>query len=44
MSAPASPAVGVAGLLGRPYKTIRLEWHSELRLLRRRAAALGAAG
>ena len=32
MNAP--PAVGVAGLLGRPYKTIRLEWSSELRLLR----------
>jgi DSF synthase len=31
-------AVGVAGLLGRPYKTIRLEWHSELRLLRVRAS------
>jgi len=29
-----APAVGVAGLLGRPYKTIRLEWSSELRLLR----------
>ncbi len=28
------PAVGVAGLLGRPYKTIRLEWSSDLRLLR----------
>jgi DSF synthase len=28
------PAVGVAGLLGRPYKTIRLEWTSDLRLLR----------
>lgn len=27
-------AVGVAGLLGRPYKTIRLEWSSDLRLLR----------
>ena len=26
-------AVGVAGLLGRPYKTIRLEWSSDLRLL-----------
>jgi DSF synthase len=25
---------GVAALLGRPYKTIRLEWTSELRLLR----------
>jgi DSF synthase len=35
MSKPA--AVGVAGLLGRPYKTIRLEWHSELALLRVRA-------
>ena len=32
MSAPA--AIGVAGLLGRPYKTIRLEWSSDLRLLR----------
>lgn len=31
--APAA-AVGVAGLLGRPYKTIRLEWTSDLRLLR----------
>ena len=29
-----SPAVGVPGLLGRPYKTLRLEWSSELRLLR----------
>jgi DSF synthase len=29
-----TPAVGVAGLLGRPYKTIRLEWTSELRMLR----------
>ncbi len=29
-----TPAVGVAGLLGRPYKTIRLEWSSDLRLLR----------
>ncbi len=27
-------AVGVAGLLGRPYRTIRLEWTSELRMLR----------
>ena len=33
MSDPAS-AIGVAGLLGRPYKTIRLEWSSELRMLR----------
>ena len=32
------PAVGVAGLLGRPYKTLRLEWSSELRLLRARLA------
>ena len=29
-----APAVGVAGLLGRPYKTIRLEWSSDLHLLR----------
>ena len=29
-----APAVGVAGLLGRPYKTIRLEWSPDLRLLR----------
>jgi DSF synthase len=29
-----TPAVGIAGLLGRPYKTIRLEWGSDLRLLR----------
>ncbi len=29
-----APAVGVAGLLGRPYKTLRLEWMSDLRLLR----------
>jgi DSF synthase len=28
------PGVGVAGLLSRPYKTLRLEWTSELRLLR----------
>ncbi|MDE2079723.1 MAG: enoyl-CoA hydratase [Burkholderiales bacterium] len=34
MSLYPTPAVGVAGLLGRPYKTIRLEWSSELRLLR----------
>src|SRR3954470_15113150 len=25
---------GVAALLGRPYKTIRLEWSSDLRMLR----------
>jgi DSF synthase len=30
--------VGVAGLLSRPYKTIRLEWSSDLRLLRVRTA------
>ncbi len=29
-----APAVGVAGLLGRPYKTLRVEWSTELRLLR----------
>ncbi len=28
------PGTGVAGLLGRPYKTLRLEWTSETRLLR----------
>jgi DSF synthase len=33
-----TPGVGVAGLLARPYKTIRLEWTSELRLLRVRLA------
>jgi DSF synthase len=33
-----TPAVGVAGLLSRPYKTIRLEWSSDLRLLRVRTA------
>lgn len=33
-----TPAVGVAGLLGRPYKTIRLEWSSDLRMLRVRTA------
>lgn len=27
-------AVGVAGLLGRPFKTLRLEWNDGLRLLR----------
>jgi len=31
-----APAIGVAGLLGRPYKTLRLEWSSELSLLRAR--------
>ncbi len=35
MNAPApAPAVGLAGLLGRPYKTLRLEWTGETRLLR----------
>jgi len=29
-----APAVGVSGLLGRPYRTLRLEWSSDLRLLR----------
>lgn len=33
-AAAARPGVGVAGLLGRPYKSIRLEWTSELRMLR----------
>jgi DSF synthase len=33
-AADAAPAVGVAGLLGRPYKSIRLEWTSDLRMLR----------
>jgi DSF synthase len=30
----APPAIGVAGLLGRPYKTLRLEWSSDFSLLR----------
>ena len=29
-----TPAVGVSGLLGRPYKTIRLEWSSDVSMLR----------
>jgi len=33
-----TPAVGVDGLLSRPYKTIRLEWSSDLRMLRARTA------
>ncbi|MBC7938949.1 MAG: enoyl-CoA hydratase [Chitinophagaceae bacterium] len=33
-----NPLTGVAGLLGRPYKSIRLEWSSDLRLLRVRTA------
>ncbi len=33
-----APAVGVAGLLGRPYKTLRLDFSSDLRLLRVRTA------
>ncbi len=36
----ATPAIGVAGLLGRPYKTIRLEWTSHLRMLRIRMCVL----
>lgn len=28
------PGVGAAGLLARPYRTLRLEWQSELQLLR----------
>ena len=31
-----APAIGVAGLLGRPYRTLRLEWSSDLNLLRAR--------
>ena len=31
-----APAVGIASLLGRPYKTLRLEWSSEFRVLRAR--------
>jgi len=31
---PVTPGVGVAGLLARPYKTLRLEWTSELSQLR----------
>mgnify|MGYP001470310304 CR=1 FL=1 len=34
MNAPERIAGGIPQLLGRPYKTIRLEWSSELRLLR----------
>jgi len=30
----AAASVGIAGLIGRPYKTLRVEWSSELRLLR----------
>lgn len=33
-----APAVGVPGILGRPYKTFRLEWSSALRVLRVRTA------
>jgi DSF synthase len=29
-----APAIGVTGLLGRPYKTLRLEWNSDFSLLR----------
>ncbi len=36
MSHTPPPAIGVPGLLGRPYRTIRLEWSSEQRLLRAR--------
>ena len=31
-------AAGIPGLLGRPYKYIRLEWSSEFGLLRLRTA------
>jgi DSF synthase len=30
----ATPAIGVGGLLGRPYKTLRLEWSGDFSLLR----------
>ena len=33
-----APAVGIAGLLGRPYKTLRLDFSADLRLLRVRTA------
>ncbi len=33
-TSPPASAVGVSGLLGRPYRTLRLEWSSDLRLLR----------
>jgi len=33
-----APAIGISGLLGRPYKTLRLEWHSEHAQLRVRTA------
>jgi DSF synthase len=32
------PAVGIAALLSRPYKHVRLEWGSDLRVLRARLA------
>jgi len=31
-----APATGIAALLGRPYKTLRLEWSSDMRVLRAR--------
>ncbi len=34
MNSPEKGGGGVAALLGRPYKTIRLEWSSDLRMLR----------
>ncbi len=34
MQPPAPAVVGVSGLLGRPYRTLRLEWNADLRLLR----------
>jgi DSF synthase len=33
-----APALGIAALLGRPYRNLRLEWTSELKLLRARLA------
>jgi DSF synthase len=34
VNSPIVPGIGVAGLLSRPYKTLRLEWSSDLSLLR----------
>jgi DSF synthase len=31
---PTAPAVGIAGLIGRSYKTLHLQWHEDLHLLR----------
>jgi DSF synthase len=34
VNSPIVPGIGVAGLLSRPYKTLRLEWSADLCLLR----------